>query len=334
MSEFHPTVELLGPIERHPQADTLEVSVVKGYPVIFKENQYKEGDKVVYIPVDALVPIADPRFAFLDEGDISKTHARVKGKKLRGIYSIGLIIPAEPQWEVGQNVQVELGIEKWEPQLNLGQEGVAEKDPGYCPIFTDIESLRKHKDLLQTGESVVVTEKLHGSNFRAIFKDGRLWVGSHRQFKEKEKPNIFWLAANKYGLEQKLSNFEGMALYGEVYGHQKKFPYDTDQSSIEDAIKLKIFDVFNTSKGKYLDWPDYIHFMMNAGLHGMGAPILYIGPWRPELDKLRFGMTELGGKHIREGFVVKPEMERYEHRCGRVCFKMVSEDYLVTTGKL
>lgn len=162
MSEFHVTVEVLESIERHPNADTLEISVVKGYPVIFKENQYKVGDKIVYIPVDSLVPITDPRFAFLDDGVVGRMYARVKGKKLRNIYSIGLVIPADSSWEVGQNVQAELGVEKWEPKLNAGQEGETEQDPGYCPVFTDIESLRKHKDILKEGENVVITEKIHG----------------------------------------------------------------------------------------------------------------------------------------------------------------------------
>lgn len=177
-------------------------------------------------------------------------------------------------------------------------------------------------------EGVVV----HNSNFRAIYKDGQLWVGSHRQFKKKNKPNIFWLAASMLNLEEKLSKYEGMALYGEVYGHQKKFPYDTVPGNLEKMIGIRIFDVFDTNKGRYLDWPEYITFMMNVGLSGVGAPVIYIGPWKPSCDVMRFGKSMIGD-HVREGFVVKPELERYERNCGRVVFKMVSEDYWVATGK-
>src|SRR5687768_10003821 len=114
MSDFHVEVVQLGKIEKHPNADTLEMSVVKELSVIFKQDQYKEGDKVVYVPPDALVPLANPLFKFLDEGNIGQEFARAKGKKLRGIYSMGLIIPADPAWEVGQNVQELLGVKKWE----------------------------------------------------------------------------------------------------------------------------------------------------------------------------------------------------------------------------
>jgi RNA ligase (TIGR02306 family) len=100
MSEFHVVVTKLDKIERHPNADTLELSTVCGYPVIFKENQYSPGDKVVYVPTDSLVPVDNPLFSFLVELDafdkpknVREGKVRVKAKKLRGVYSIGLVVP-------------------------------------------------------------------------------------------------------------------------------------------------------------------------------------------------------------------------------------------------
>jgi hypothetical protein len=49
MSEFRVQVVQLGPIEKHPNADTLSCTEVDGYPVIFRTGDYAEGDLAVYL---------------------------------------------------------------------------------------------------------------------------------------------------------------------------------------------------------------------------------------------------------------------------------------------
>ena len=56
MSEFHVQVVQVGPVTKHPNADSLSCSEVDGYPVIFRTGDYVEGDRAVYVPVDAIVP--------------------------------------------------------------------------------------------------------------------------------------------------------------------------------------------------------------------------------------------------------------------------------------
>src|SRR5574343_587969 len=103
MSEFHVVVVEIGKVGKHPNADTLSItSVLGGYPVIFRTGQFNQGDKAVYVPVDAICPASDPRFAFLGENN------RIKAKRLRGIFSMGLLVEANSEWTVGQNVQNEL----------------------------------------------------------------------------------------------------------------------------------------------------------------------------------------------------------------------------------
>jgi hypothetical protein len=58
------------------------------------------------------------------------------------------------------------------------------------------------------------------------------------------------------------------------------------------------------------------------------APVLWDGPWSPELLKLADGESVLG-KHIREGFVVRPIEERREPGLGRVILKCKGEQYLL-----
>jgi len=324
MSEFHVTVVELGKIGKHPNGDNLEITtVLGGYPVIMRKGDFQTGDKAIYIPVDAMVPAKDPRFSFLTDDEL-KLWVRVKAKKLRGIFSMGLLIKAEPGMEVGQNVQELLGIKKYEPpEEGAHTGGENEKDPGFLPSYTDIEGLRKYKNLLTVGEEVVLTEKIHGANARFVFRDGRLWCGSHHQIKKEDQANLWWRAAKQYQLDTKLQACEETVLYGEVYGQvQKGFGYDISPG----LIGLRIFDAYDPTQGKYLDWSDLEKLCTTLALPMV--PMLYKGPWNLELIALAEGKTTLAS-HVREGFVVKPTKERWDQHIGRVIFKMIGEGYML-----
>src|SRR3989337_1289584 len=107
MTEFRVQVVEIGEVRKHQNADSLSITDVHGgYPCVIRTGEFKEGDKAVYIPVDSLVPLDDPRFSFLKK-DCSRTHHKIKAVKLRGVFSMGLLIPSELQWNAGEDVQEE-----------------------------------------------------------------------------------------------------------------------------------------------------------------------------------------------------------------------------------
>src|SRR5215469_5691983 len=115
MSEWMPQVVQLGSIEKHPNADTLGVTKVLGdYPVITKLDEFHEGDTAIYVPVDTLVPTDNELFKWLDSGK-GRTHERVKAKKLRGVFSMGLLVPNVLGLGVGEDPTFLLGLEKYVP---------------------------------------------------------------------------------------------------------------------------------------------------------------------------------------------------------------------------
>lgn len=187
MSDFHCEVVRLQNVGRHPNADTLSIADANGQPVIFRTGDYNEGDLAVYVPVDAIVP-DKPEWAFL------AGHRRIRAKRLRGVFSMGMLSPVLPGMELGQDVREAMGIEKYEPELATQRGGGAgkggpitggesEPDPGFLPEYTDIEGWRRWKKVLEIGEEVVLCEKIHGSNARFVYRDDRLWVGSRHQIK-------------------------------------------------------------------------------------------------------------------------------------------------------
>lgn len=71
-------------------ADRIELAHVRGWTVVIKKGEFKEGEKGVYFEVDSKVPENDERFAFLaNRGYKIKT---MKLNKFR-VYSQGLLMP-------------------------------------------------------------------------------------------------------------------------------------------------------------------------------------------------------------------------------------------------
>lgn len=358
MSEFHVRVVKLDKIERHSNADSLSIADVEGYPVIFNhiQNNYRSGDLVVYIPIDSIVPDVE-QWAFL-EG-----HRRIKAKKLRGVFSMGMLAPLpNPSWKVGQNVQKEMGIVKWEPDGHHSTEVVLDeativwnKKPLWKKLltarfyrrawwkflkrfeegeincseftnYTDIEGLRKYSRVLIPGEEVILTEKTHGQSGRFGRMGKKFYVGSHYYFKGRPK----WAHDKinnwwQIAIAYNLENIlpEGYGFYGEVYGTvQKGFSYDAPGK-----LAVRFFDIKNLRTGHYLDYDDFIAMCSDLNLPVM--PVLYRGPWKEELREMAEGKSTFG-PHIREGFVVRPVKERHEPSIGRCILKLVGQQYMLS----
>lgn len=317
----------------HPNADALDIIRVHGnpdgtggYPCIVKRGSFRAGDLAVYIPVDSLVPANMADIAFLAPtakvysqipGAGDQPRCRIQAKRLRGVFSMGLLIPATDAQE-GADVTDALGIVKYEsPELTEG----TEKDPGFLPVY-DVEGVRRWSGTLREDEEVVIEEKIDGQNARFVYRDGRLWCASRTKYWLPSGNNAWAQAARRYNLEQRLAQYPGVALYGEV--------------TADGA--LTVFDV-HWHTGEFLGFVARTVFLRQlAQLPGIpGAPIeapalLYQGPWLGlgVHAALAEGPTlRIGGKGIREGWVVRPVRERTVPDLGRVILKLHGEGWLL-----
>lgn len=326
MSEFHVDVVRLGEVLPHPNADLLEITNVHGgYPCIIRKGDFKPGDLAVYVPIDTTLPDIEC-FSFLADRD--RKHLRAK--KLRGIFSMGLIIPPPEGVSEGDDVAELLGVTKWEagddPNVTGGE---CEPPPQgwHFPHYTDLDALRRRKWLLVPGEEVVITEKIHGANARYVHDGERLWVGSRKQIKVEDPASIWWKAAAQCDLAEKLAQAPMHVFFGEVFGQVQDLKYGVN------GVAFRCFDVFDVSAGRYLDHDEARFLADDLGIEWV--PLLYRGPWEPEnVDTWCEGFSAIeGANHVREGFVVKPVRERYDERVGRVILKMHGQGYLLRKGK-
>ena len=317
MSEFKVEVVTVGKVEKHPNADTLSIADVNGYPCIVRTGEFEEGSLAVYLPIDSIVP-DEPMWAFLDG------KRRIKAKKLRGVFSMGMLTAADPSWEIGRDVQAEMMIEKYEPDVAQVAQGNDERDPGLCPVY-DIDGYRKNKSLFEVGEPVWISEKIHGQNARFIHDGERLHVASRTRFKKAEEDGCWANVARRYALAEKLAAHPMIAVYGETYGNNSDMPYGVNRG--KEGDRLVLFDALDTRTMRWFNVDEFIGFAEGIGLPVV--PTLYRGPWDPSLVSLSEGKTTMpGANHVREGIVIKPLTER-RAKIGRVFLKLAGEGYLL-----
>jgi len=191
------------------------------------------------------------------------------------------------------------------------------------PVY-DVNALKnaKRERFAECGETVFVTEKIHGSNARYVFipdskkenplnPNGKFYVGSHEQWKM-DGPNVWWNAARQHPeIEEWCITHPGLVLYGEVGPTQKGFRYGCK----EGETFFYAFDVFDPERNQWY-WPGDLGFVLNV-------PGVYVGAYNSEMVKaLAEGRSLVpGAENIREGVVVSSHERRLK-------LKVVSNAYL------
>jgi hypothetical protein len=198
------------------------------------------------------------------------------------------------------------------------------------PVY-DVEAFKNYKNAFEPGETVTVTEKIHGSNARFLFFDGKMYAGSRTLWKA-AKSNCVWrkALAQLPWIEEWCRAHEGYTLFGEVTPTQKGFDYGCK----EGEVKFFVFDILSP-EGEWVkwipSWPDTYEILEGLTI----VPVLYTGPF--DLTKITpvvDGSSRVdGARHIREGAVIKPVDERQIRGLGRLHLKIVSNVFLEKDGK-
>jgi len=373
-------------MEKHPDADSLSIVRVYNFTCVVRTEDWKGVTKAAYVQPDSVLP-DKPEFRYMKETsklrqerqelwdklqpdhesdlarddynqkiaaleakiDANTKYLRVAVKKLRGVISMGMLLPCPEGAEIGDDVAELLGVTHYEPPTMDEIEGgrkhagddVASPPAGvYAPMY-DVESVYKYANLFESGELVYVSEKLDGQNARFVAsvggnesyversESGRvqtctnvdMHAGSRKEWKKKEGGSNWWRVQDQNPWIPKwcFDNQE-QVLYGENFGWVGELKYGSKQGQ----LWFRAFDILVGS-----EWMDAEPF--RAAFHpNERVPDLGIMPFDFEkLQKLADGPSLiLGANHMREGIVIKPLKERRHYKLGRVMVKMVSNAYL------
>lgn len=362
-------------LEPHPDPETTALSVVRIYnfTVVVRTEDWKGVEKAAYVQPDSVLP-DKPEFRFLKiTGNIKKEldglqgftgpeadaqraaleakidtntkYLRITVRKLRGVMSMGMLLPCPEGAEVGDDVAERLEIGHYEAptedeilktRRHQGDD-VASPPPSciWAPSY-DVESAYKYASLFEAGELVYVTEKLDGQNARFLATDAGsetivepgktsreivLHAGSRNEWKKQEGGSNWWrVQEQNEWIPRWCYNNQDRVLYGENFGWVAKLKYGAKQGQ----LFFRAFDVLDGT-----DWWDADKF--TAEFHeSLRVPSLGIMPFNWEtLVKLADGKSLVpGANNIREGIVIKPVKERKHWKLGRVFVKLVSNAYL------
>jgi RNA ligase (TIGR02306 family) len=336
-------------LQPHPNAERLSIVRVFGYDVCVRTEDWEGKDRGIYVPVDAMVPVTRPEFAFLkDPQKLDQTWHRVRARKLRGVFSMGLLVPCPAMvpipdkpggyeaLDLGDDMTEYLGVTKYEePEVirrgNVFQmQGAHDSEPpppGHTVKYTDIEHVRRHGGVFYPGELVAVTEKIHGANARYTYRDGQIHVGSRNQWKRAEESSGWWRALTVPML--RLCTEESpLILFGEVYGQGiQDLTYGTA------TPRFIAFDLYDPEADCYLDYAEFRSICLRYRVPM--APLLYVGAYDADVIKTlsERDSAVAGNGQISEGVVVRPLFERRDNSLGRVVLKLPGERYLLRSEK-
>jgi len=249
-------IKEIRPIEN---ADAIETAIVDGWECVVKKSEnFKAGDKVVYIEIDSIVP-ERPEFEFLRERKF-----RVRTIKLRKQVSQGLVLPLNilPQgdYNLDDDVTDILGVRKYDPEGELEQQLITKevkkvKNPIikfmlkfkwfrklYLPkkefkgfptwiVKTDEERIQNKTRMFEIekelGTKFIVTEKLDGQSATYFLErvKGKLKFGvcsRNVNLSNDSNNSSYWAIARdlhiKEILEQLIGDAESIVLQGEIIG--------------------------------------------------------------------------------------------------------------------
>ena len=322
-------------VRPHPNADVLDLALVQGWQMVVKKDTFHNGDPVIYfeqglvLPPDTAEALEVTNY-LANKTDIDGNKVGVIHRvKLRGEPSFGLVLPATMGTDLLGLTQ---GVVKYNPPAK-NQAGDMMANHPMFPNYTDIETLRTYSSVLQEGELVAISEKLHGTNQKCGFvrnSDGIVeYMAGSRQWQRKRPERLedstYWFPLAIPSVQKLFAWLEGLGyqqavLYGEVYGQGiQSYQYNE---------KRKAFRAFDLMvDGKFVDYYDFHQWMGNFEV--AIVPIDYVGPY--SLDKVRElseAPSQLGNAQGREGVGVKPVIERNDPVLGRGAVKYISESYL------
>jgi len=239
-------------------ADKIELAKVNGWTSIVQKGIHKEGDLVLCIITDAVIPeeLATKWgvSTYLRKGN------RVRTVKLKGVYSECVLIPIFdiPTYghkTEGMDMMANLGIFKYEEPVRevvlAGGKRVLQRDNPHFNKYYKFPNIKNVPNIFSAIDYVVITRKIHGTNARyGIVKKAKITIwdrikkffgdkyayheyvyGSHNVIKGSDTNGFYsvdvWAdVAKRYNIKEKLwevfknsfNDIEGIIIYGEIYG--------------------------------------------------------------------------------------------------------------------
>jgi len=351
MAEMKILLSKVERIEPHDNADRLEIAFIdtNDFPVIISKGSLSIGEEVIHFPVDCVIS-SDLEEFILSGSKMKLSDGRIRASKIRGVVSYGIIVPAKKLCEkynisFSSNVDYmkRLDCKKYEPpntkspKSNVKQVSNKNKNPFFDKYF-DMNHLQNCKGIFKDDDVVVITEKLHGTSFRAsycrrvlkwwqkpfkrFFSQYEFVYGSRNvQLQDKQDKSLYRDIVDKYDLKNLLTSYPGYAIYGEIVGPNIQKGYDYTKE-----LELYLYDIKITNV--YQDQSVLVNFCRDHDLQFV--PFIERCLYKDiPFDTIMSGSSLISKNiSVKEGIVIssiKEEMSKY----GRKKVKLINPEFLL-----
>ena len=235
--------------------------------------------------------------------------------------------------------------------MNTNKQARKHNHPSFSK-YTSINHLKKYWRAFKEGENVFITEKLHGTNFRAgwvpflprtfwqklksIFGQNPKWefvYGSHNvqlmdgsnKTKGGSKGNVYKKIVDDHQLKIKIPN--GELWYGEIVGGGIQTGYDYGYK--EGEVDVFFMDIKQSVTQKYFDFSYVINTTIYYEEQVVPFWRSYYQPDEVLADLNNGKPSDIDGETVPiEGFVIRPEKEA-DFYGGRLILKVLNDEYLL-----
>lgn len=318
-------------------ADLIECAQVGGWNVVVKKGEFKTGELATYFEIDSWIPKELAPFLF--EGKVFEgvEGARLRTKKLRGVVSQGLLLPAcirdvnglviGALFGEGDDVTEALGIKKYEKPLDPKLYALARGSfPSFIPKTDQerVQNLSRQIEDMQGGY-FEVTIKLDGSSITVfVVVDDEDETGFRngvcsRNLELKDGDSAFWTIAKQEQIHDKIRStgrqlaFQGEMLATNIQGNWEKV----------DKLCMFVYDVYDIEQKRYL-LPKERQELCAV----LDVPHVPIVNENYNLDKDVKQLLEMAeGEGMNKG--VKREGLVFKHTTSDFSFKAISNSYLL-----
>lgn len=343
MSFFGATLETIAQIKKHSNADKLEIGKLDGceYQFVIPKGRYNVGDKVIYLPIDSVLPEELVKKIGLEGRLAGIKKNRIKTAILRGEISQGVVCDISIidgcSDITPSGITSFLGIEKYSPLEKTIAEGVLTALPEFLSKY-DIENAENHSDVVNKmmDMNVFVTEKIEGSNCSVSYDitNDKFSVNQRENsiVEIESGKHTFWEVARKNNIFEKLKNIaielgakSNISIYFEMIGpgYQGNIYKLKENNAISYDLKIDF---------KWVNSGTFFDIVKKYDIYCV--PLLSSGcTLRQYLNgktlQEKSNGTSMLYKTLREGIVIKPEIEQYSNElCGRLFIKQRDPIYL------
>lgn len=169
----------------NPSVNRLLIATVYGFEVVIgKDSGYHVGQKVVYFPVNSVLPGLIENHLFAPDAKIKLTKSRIRACRIQKFVSQGMIAPWEeirtvcglPDFPAETDLQEELQVVKYYPPAFVKASNGTAKEPkvrnkpltnNYFKEYNGCVNIKWEPHAFTEENEVWISEKIHGSNWRA-----------------------------------------------------------------------------------------------------------------------------------------------------------------------